>query len=91
MNAARRARLEEQAPRLSRMPAPGKPLTTRELAVLMLVARGLSNAQVAAQLFYAEDTVKTMVHRILRKLDAPNRAAAVDKGWRLGYLRADTA
>lgn len=71
---------------LNRMPSPGKSLTRRELAVLRLVALGMSNEQVAAELFYSTGTVKTMVLRILRKLEAPNRAAAVDRGWRLGYL-----
>jgi DNA-binding NarL/FixJ family response regulator len=71
---------------LNRMPSPGKALTRRELAVLRLVALGMSNEQVGAELHYTAGTVKTMMLRILRKLEAPNRAAAVDRGWRLGYL-----
>jgi DNA-binding NarL/FixJ family response regulator len=71
---------------LSRMPTPGRTLTRREIAVLERIAEGLTNDQIARKLDYAPGTVSTMVHRILRKLDAPSRAAAVDRGWRKGYL-----
>lgn len=71
---------------LSRMPSPGKALTNKELAVLELVAAGLTNDQIGHRLEYAPGTVSTMIQRILRKLSAPSRAAAVDRGWRLGYL-----
>lgn len=68
-----------------------RPLTRRETAVLELVAQGLSNEDIGARQYYTAATVKTMVTRILRKLDVPNRAAAVDRGWRLGYLGRDAA
>lgn len=74
---------------LSRMPSPGKTLTQREQAVLRLVAEGLTNEQICRKLDYAPGTVSTMLQRIRRKLDAPSRAAAVDQGWRRGYLRKD--
>lgn len=74
---------------LSRMPRPGKALTRREIAVLQQVARGLSNEAIGRELFYAPGTVKVMMLRIFRKLEASNRAAAVDRGWRLGYLSAE--
>jgi two-component system NarL family response regulator len=52
-------------------------LTDRELQVLNLVARGLSNREVAEQLFIAENTVKNHVRNILEKLQLHSRMEAV--------------
>jgi DNA-binding NarL/FixJ family response regulator len=51
-------------------------LTVRERAVLGLVCRHLSNAEVAAEFGVTPETIKTHVHRILRKLAVPDRGAA---------------
>ncbi|MGW8567872.1 response regulator [Isoptericola sp. NPDC055881] len=51
-------------------------LTDREREVALAVARGLSNADIAAELFMSVPTVKTHVSRILTKLDAANRVQA---------------
>lgn len=53
-------------------------LTRRERRILELVARGLSNKEIAAELMIGVATVKSHVHAILRKLDVSRRAAAAD-------------
>lgn len=51
-------------------------LTTREREVLQLVASGLTNAQIGARLFLGEETVKTHVKKLMRKLGVHNRSQA---------------
>jgi DNA-binding NarL/FixJ family response regulator len=71
----RAARLMEAANLLREEPAPGaESLSDREWEVAMLVARGLSNRQIAAQLIVSERTVDTHVSHILRKLSLVSRA-----------------
>jgi DNA-binding CsgD family transcriptional regulator len=61
-------------------------ITTRELEILTLVARGLSNREIAAQLFVSENTVKTHCSRAFDKLGAARRTQAVQRGKELGLL-----
>ena len=51
-------------------------LTDREMDVLQLIAKGLSNKQIAAQLFISEETVKVHIRNLLRKLNVHSRVAA---------------
>jgi DNA-binding NarL/FixJ family response regulator len=52
-------------------------LTPREAEVLTLIARGLSNQEIAAELFVSEATVKTHINHVFSKIDARDRAQAV--------------
>ena len=62
------------------------PLTERELEVLRLIAAGLSNREIAQELFVAVSTVKTHINHIYGKLDTKSRIKAVAKAHQLGLL-----
>ena len=72
------ARLAEHTPRIE--------LTPRELEVLDLVARGLSNGDIAAKIGRTEGTVKVHLRNILQKLDAHDRTAAVTIALQRGFI-----
>jgi DNA-binding CsgD family transcriptional regulator len=61
-------------------------ITARELEILTLIARGLSNREIATQLFVSENTVKTHCARTFDKLGAARRTQAVLRGKELGLL-----
>ncbi|TXR40518.1 helix-turn-helix transcriptional regulator [Ectopseudomonas mendocina] len=66
--------------------APSERLSTRELAVLQLIARGYSNQQISERLFISLHTVKTHARHINSKLDVERRTQAVARAKALGLL-----
>ena len=73
---------------VTRVRAPSANLTPRELDVLRLVSRGLSNAQVGRALHIGEATVKTHLLRTFEKLGVHDRTAAVTLAIARGILPA---
>jgi DNA-binding NarL/FixJ family response regulator/class 3 adenylate cyclase len=88
-------RLIEQFSRAVR-PAPGEvpealaELTARELDVLRLVARGLSNSEIAAELVLGENTIKTHVAHVLGKLGLRDRVQAVVLAYETGLVAPES-
>ncbi len=80
--------------RFTAQPLPGRlppaldALSEREVSVLRLVARGLPNAEIGAQLFLSEATVKTYVSRLLTKLDCRDRVQLAVLAYETGLVQA---
>jgi DNA-binding NarL/FixJ family response regulator len=64
-------------------------LTTRELEVFRLIAAGLSNGEIAQELYISDTTVKTHVTHVLRKLSLRDRVQAVVLAYQTGLFEAD--
>jgi DNA-binding NarL/FixJ family response regulator len=70
----------------NRMEPPMAPLTAREVEVLRLVAKGLSNLEAAQVLGLSRSTVRTHIEHIFQKLEVSNRVEAVTEGLRKGLI-----
>ncbi|MEU4690872.1 response regulator transcription factor [Actinoplanes sp. NPDC023714] len=68
----------------------GLPITDREREVLTLIARGLSNTEIAGELYLGVGTVKTHITRLLQKLDARDRAQLVITAYESGLVTASS-
>jgi DNA-binding NarL/FixJ family response regulator len=80
-------RFVTSAPDSDPQPGPFTRLSARELEVLKLAAKGLSNAEIGRELYVTESTVKTHMARLLAKLDARDRLQAVVMAYECGVLR----
>jgi len=74
-------------PRPSTAPAEFNQLTDRETEVVLLVASGLSNGEIAEKLFVAESTIKSHINKVLAKLEARDRVQLVIKTYESGFVQ----
>jgi DNA-binding NarL/FixJ family response regulator len=79
--------IEEFAVSRPQAPEQVKELTPREMETFLLVAKGMSNAEIAAKLVIGETTVKTHVTRLLMKLGVRDRIQAVVLAYEAGLVR----
>ncbi len=75
--AAAASRPEPAGPATARATPPPDGLTRREVEILSLISRGLTNPEIAAQLFLSNHTIKTHISRIFAKTGSRDRAAAI--------------
>jgi DNA-binding NarL/FixJ family response regulator len=80
--------------KFARMPRPSPPkelddLSERELEVFRLIARGLSNTEIAQELYISETTVKTHITHILQKLNLRDRVQVVVLAYQTGVFEAE--
>jgi len=85
---AKKLMMEMQRP--ANLPPTADPLTEREVDVLRLIARGLTNQDIAAELVIGEGTVRTHVSNILSKLHLANRTQAALYALREGFASLDS-
>jgi LuxR family maltose regulon positive regulatory protein len=78
--------IRDSSPALSEAEALVEPLSERELEVLQLIARGLTNREIAARLFVSLNTVKAHTRNIYGKLNVHSRTQAVARSRELGLL-----
>jgi DNA-binding NarL/FixJ family response regulator len=72
---------------VTRTPELSDPLSPRELEVVRAVARGRTNAEIAAELFVSLSTVKTHLTNVQAKLSARNRVEIAAWAWEHGQVR----
>jgi LuxR family maltose regulon positive regulatory protein len=63
-----------------------EPLTNREIEILLILPKGLSNQEIAEMLFISPETVKRHLYNIYQKFDVKNRQQAIVKAKSLGIL-----
>ena len=67
-------------------PVPSNPLSDTQLGIIRLVAAGFSNREIAGRVFLSENTVKSHMQEIFRKLDVGNRVEAALRASKEGSL-----
>ncbi|MDD3287468.1 MAG: helix-turn-helix transcriptional regulator [Alphaproteobacteria bacterium] len=72
--------------RIERILHPAEKLTTREIEILTLTAKGKTRDEISAILMLSKETIKDYLAKILRKLDAANKANAVSIACTLGII-----
>jgi DNA-binding NarL/FixJ family response regulator len=77
---------EKPLPLGNREEPPTRPLTEREIEILRLVARGLTNPEIARVFTLSRATVRTHIEHIFEKLEVGNRVEAVTEGLRKGLI-----